>query len=90
MNRQVKKVSIRGGFSDRNKIKPLNTVIQYESLDEHSRNAIAILVVKIIQKLKGYVGYSHEHELATELLMKIFNDPVSLDSYPDLKKVEKL
>ena len=49
----IKKVSVRGGFSDRNKIKPLNTVIQFESLDEHSRNAIAILVLNFIGRMVG-------------------------------------
>ena len=85
--KESRKVSIRGGFSDRNKIKPLNTVIQYESLDDHSRNSIAILVVKIIQRTLDYVGYNSRHDLAEELLMRIFNEPVELHSYPDLDKV---
>ena len=67
----IKKVSVRGGFSDRNKIKPLNTVIQFESLDEHSRNAIAILVLNFIWRMEGYVGYNSNHELA-KVLLKIF------------------
>ena len=41
---EVKKVQIRGGFSDRNKIQPLNTEIQLRDLDERTRNALANLV----------------------------------------------
>lgn len=41
---EVKKVQIRGGFSDRNKIQPLNTEIQLCDLDERTRNALANLV----------------------------------------------
>lgn len=41
---EVKKVQIRGGFSDRNKIQPLNTEIQLHDLDERTRNALANLV----------------------------------------------
>lgn len=40
----VKKVQIRGGFSDRNKIQPLNTEIQLHDLDERTRHALANLV----------------------------------------------
>lgn len=40
----VKKVQIRGGFSDRNKIQPLNTEIQLHDLDARTRNALANLV----------------------------------------------
>lgn len=31
------KVSVRGGFSDRNKIKPENTIIQITEFDERTR-----------------------------------------------------
>lgn len=34
-------VSLRGGFSDRNGLKPENTQMQYNTLDERTRNAIA-------------------------------------------------
>ena len=40
----VKKVQIRGGFSDRNKIQPLNTEIQLHDLDERTRHALTNLV----------------------------------------------
>lgn len=37
-------VSLRGGFSDRNNIKPENTAIQYKSLDDRTRTAIVNIV----------------------------------------------
>lgn len=43
---EVKKVQIRNGFSDRNKIQPLNTEIQLHDLDERTRNALANLIRK--------------------------------------------
>ena len=101
MNKQWKKVSIRNGFSDRNRINPLNTVIQYKSLDEHSRNAIAILIGKAIQDMLEHVRqisqnqhpfnlnmlYDFQHELAKELRERIFNEPVPLDVSLDLNEI---
>lgn len=37
-------VSLRGGFSDRNNIKPENTTMQYKTLDDRTRTAIVNLV----------------------------------------------
>lgn len=84
-----KKINIRGGFSDRNKIKPLNTIIQYESLDEHTRNSILIMISKIIERLENFVGCSNGYELAKILLVKIFNEPVLSGEYHDLKYVSR-
>ena len=41
---EVKKVQIRGGFSDRNRIQPLNAEIQLHDLDERTRHALINLV----------------------------------------------
>ena len=43
MNNKIPKlqVSLRGGFSDRNGIKTENTQMQYDTLDERTRTAIA-------------------------------------------------
>lgn len=38
------KVSLRGGFSDRNNIKPENTTLQYKTLDDRTRTAIVNIV----------------------------------------------
>ena len=43
MNKELK-VQLRGGFSDRRKINPLNTEIQINDLDERTRNKIANLL----------------------------------------------
>lgn len=85
MNKQPKKINIRGGFSDRNKIKPINNIIQYKSLDEHTRNSISIMISKIIERLVYFIGYSDGYKLAKELLMRLFNEPVLVDEYPNLQ-----
>lgn len=85
MNKQPKKINIRGGFSDRNKIKPLNNIIQYKSLDEHTRNSISIMISKIIERLVYFIGYSDRYKLAKELLMRLFNEPVLVGEYPNLQ-----
>lgn len=87
MNKQPKKINIRGGFSDRNKIKPLNNIIQYKSLDEHTRNSISIMISKIIERLVYFIGYSDRYKLAKELLMRLFNEPVLVGEYPNLNDV---
>ena len=43
------KPKVRGGFSDRNKQCPINTIIQKDNLDERTRNAIVNLVDFIIE-----------------------------------------
>lgn len=43
MNKELK-VQLRGGFSDRRKINPLNTEMQTNDLDERTRNKIANLL----------------------------------------------
>ncbi len=40
MNDQVPKVALRGGFSDRSGITPINTEMQLRSLDERTRTQI--------------------------------------------------
>lgn len=37
-------VNVRGGFSDRNKIKPMNTEIQLKKFDARTRNQIANVI----------------------------------------------
>lgn len=41
------KINRRGGFSDRNGIKPLNREVQLRSLDEHTRTAIANMIHRL-------------------------------------------
>ena len=51
----VPKVSLRGGFSDREGIKPVNTKQQISDLDERTRKAIA-------NTINGVYTYTFEHD----------------------------
>lgn len=53
------KVSIRGGFSDRNKIKEENTTIQLTAFDDRTRTALANITDIIIQACFKDIEHSH-------------------------------
>lgn len=63
---EVKKVKIRNGFSDRNKIQPLNTEIQLYDFDERTRNALA----NLIQKWYLFEYFQNSRENFCQLLVK--------------------
>ena len=50
------KVSVRGGFSDRNKIKPENTMIQITEFDERTRIHLYNMIINFYEEV--YKGYS--------------------------------
>ena len=50
------KVSVRGGFSDRNKIKPENTMIQNKGFDKRTRIQLYDMIIKFYEEV--YEGYS--------------------------------
>ena len=50
------KVSVRGGFSDRNKIKPENTMIQIKEFDKRTRIQLYDMIIDFYEKV--YNGYS--------------------------------
>ena len=53
-------VNKRGGFSDRNGIKPLNTEIQLTDFDEHTRTALFNLIVRFYEQIYGKHNYWRE------------------------------
>ena len=53
------KVALRGGFSDRNKIKAMNTTVQYKQFDEHTRSALSNITDIIIQNHFGDINILH-------------------------------
>ena len=73
----VFKPSIRGGFSDRNGIRKISTVIQKNNLDERTRNGI----VNIIDKTFDFIGNDVDCRLLYEhIYFNIFN--VTKDEKP--------
>lgn len=51
------KVSVRGGFSDRNGIKPLNVEIQVKDFDQRTRNQLGNMVSDLYIKVYGNNAY---------------------------------
>lgn len=66
MNKELK-VQLRGGFSDRRKINPLNTEMQIDNLDERTRNKIANL-------FKGWCDEIRKNECQIYFFKKYIND----------------
>lgn len=54
------KVSKRGGFSDRNKIKPENTEIQLKDFDRRTRNQLQNMVSQFYKAVYGNISYRNE------------------------------
>lgn len=86
-----KKIQIRGGFSDRMQIQPLNTEIQLKEFDNRTRTAIANLVVNWYEmtKLQDYVGF-----ISVSVIENVYNEFVSeqikqMIKYDQPKFIEK-
>ena len=62
------KVSKRGGFSDRNKIKPENTEIQLKEFDKRTRVQLQNMISQFYQEIYGdeYYGGEKIEELFPE------------------------
>lgn len=69
-----KKIQIRGGFSDRMKIQPLNTEIQLTEFDYRTRTAIANLVVGWYEMPESQ---SHATAICTSIVQNVFNEFLS-------------
>lgn len=84
-------IRVRNGFSDRNKIKPENTIIQSESLDERSRIAIsnAINAMYHLVFSDDYSGRARDSFWRT-ILSDVFVRPVNYDSRYDEKQMLEL
>lgn len=84
----MSKINFRGGFSDRNKIKPINTEIQLDSLDERTR-------VKIYNLLNSYYNnalcddfsYENQDDFCRFIIAEVFVDPFWSKSSIDNGKV---
>lgn len=60
------KVSVRGGFSDRNKIKPENTMIQITEFDERTRIQLFNMIIIFYEEV--YEGYSSSSSSTQDFL----------------------
>ena len=55
------KVSKRGGFSDRNKIKPENTEIQLKEFDKRTRVQLQNMISQFYKEIYGDEYYGEEN-----------------------------
>lgn len=71
-NKDIPKVQLRGGFSDRNKIKPENTEIQYTSLDDRTRIAIINLIDSIFSYVREEIDYKRIQLFLIQILKNVY------------------
>ena len=71
---EIKKVQLRGGFSDRRKIQPLNTNIQLTDFDERTRISIANL---IREWYEADYFYEYREWFCEKIAKDIFNEYIN-------------
>lgn len=72
------KVSKRGGFSDRNKIKPENTEIQLKEFDKRTRVQLQNMISQFYKEIYGdeYYGGENIQEFLRYVIGTIYSEPV--------------
>ena len=72
------KVSKRGGFSDRNKIKPENTEIQLKEFDKRTRVQLQNMISQFYQEIYGdeYYGGENIQEFFRYVIGTVYSEPV--------------
>lgn len=72
------KVSKRGGFSDRNKIKPENTEIQLKEFDKRTRVQLQNMISQFYKEIYGdeYYGEENIQEFLRYVIGTIYSEPV--------------
>ena len=81
------KVQLRGGFSDRNNIKPENKVMQYQELDERTRTALINNTCMILAYMEGHTSYTEKESYYKSILMNVFLYEFGTSEYYDTSKV---
>ena len=75
------KISVRGGFSDRNKIKTENTIIQLKKFDERTRTQLYNMVMELYEKVYGkdlYYGRDYIQDFLKYVKGEIFSESVDV------------
>lgn len=72
------KVSKRGGFSDRNKIKPENTEIQLKEFDKRTRIQLQNMMSQFYENICGNLYYGNEYlqKFFRYVIGTIYSEPV--------------
>ncbi len=85
------KVSMRGGFSDRNAIKPENTAMQVLSFDKRTRIQLHNMIARLFEQLYGgvYSDSVYHQEFARYVLETIYSQPIEAGIRCDVYNVMK-
>lgn len=75
------KVALRGGFSDRNKIREENKIIQVNAFDERTRGALANITDYIIQACFKDIHFSHRRSYDLPKYYQVFLKHLLSDVY---------
>lgn len=87
------KVSMRGGFSDRNAIKPENTSIQLKDFDKRTRIQLQNMVSTHYAELYGHMsyGYSVVQEFLKYVIGTVYSQPIDArKTYDDDKTMQQI
>jgi hypothetical protein len=90
MSEENYKISSRNGFSDRSGFSPLNKTIQYEKLDEHSRNAISNEFVGILESFVKHFDHSIDSDLARAIMAYLYGEQIKFGTEYRLDSVVEL
>ena len=82
------KVSMRGGFSDRNAIKPENTSIQLKSFDKRTRIQLQNMIITQYTEIFGNISYgtSDVQEFLRYVIGTVYSQPLDTRKYYDDEK----
>lgn len=86
-SKDILKVRLRGGFSDRNKIKTENVEMQYSDLDGRTRIAIINLLDTIFGALSERLTHNAMQFLLVDLLRDVYCQEISSGESYDKKKI---
>lgn len=83
MDKPRLKVSLRGGFSDRNGIKPENTVLQYEELDQRTRTALFNAFNRLFNELfTSMDSYRFKNDFILAVFTEVYGQQVDYSKQP--------
>lgn len=81
------KLRIRGGFSDRNKIKPINNIVQTDYIDNDSRVVLRNEISEMIEKhsvATRLSSWEFEQYFKRKIAKEVFNLPIDEHSYHEI------
>lgn len=87
MNKDLPKVSLRSGYSDRNHIKVINTDIQYDDFDLRTRNAIINLSNRLyeIRTSNPFISVACESDFLMNFLSNVYNCIIPINVIPSVE-----